>query len=263
VDDADAVARNRRAWNRFAADYQARHGAVLDATALAWGCWRLPESELRILGDLEALRGRRVLELGCGAAPWSLALRRRGVDVVGMDLSEAQLSHARQAARERGSELPLVHADAERLPFGDERFDLVFCDHGATSFTRPERSVPEAARVLRPGGRLAFCMSTPLRDCCIDPDRDVVTPTLYVDYFGLHALEDEADGSVCYQLPYGAWIRLFRSSGLEVEDLVELRPPEGAGTSYEDYAPLAWARRWPAEHVWKLVKRDAARSRGA
>lgn len=252
--DRDPVARNRRSWNRFGDAYQARHGEMLEATAEAWGCWRIPEGELRILGDLGALAGRRVLELGCGAAVWSLALARRGADVVGLDLSDVQLAHANRARRHAGRALPLVQADAERLPFADARFDVVFCDHGATSFTRPERTVPEAARVLREGGLLAFCMSTPLRDCCIDPRSDTVTPALHAGYFGLRTLEDDVDGTLSYQLPYGAWIRLFRRCGLAVEDLVELQPPLGATTSYEGFTPLAWARRWPAEHVWKVVK---------
>lgn len=250
-DDAPA-ARNRRSWNRFGDDYQAQHGRALEESAEAWGCWRIPEGELGILGDLT---DRRVLELGCGAAAWSLALVRRGVDVVGLDLSEARLAHARTARRGEDPALPLVQADAERLPFADASFDVVFCDHGATSFTRPERSVREAARVLRAGGLLAFCMSTPLRDCCIDPASESVTPVLHTSYFGLHELEDESDGTLSYQLPYGAWIRLFRACDLQVEDLVELRPSAVARTTYEGYTPRAWARRWPAEHVWKAVKR--------
>jgi len=254
-DDAPA-ARNRRSWNRFGEDYQTRHGRTLEATAEAWGCWRIPERELGILGAPDALTGRRVLELGCGAAAWSLGLAARGADVVGIDLSEVQLAHACDARRRAGRALPLVQGDAERLPFADASFDVVFCDHGATSFARPERSVPEAARVLRAGGLLAFCTSTPLRDCCIDPASDSVTPVLHTSYFDLHELEDEADGTLSYQLPYGAWIRLFRACGLTVEDLVELRPSAVARTTYEGYVPRAWARRWPAEHVWKAAKRE-------
>ena len=57
-----------------------------------------------------------------------------------------------------------------------------------------------------------------------------------------------------YQLPYGDWIRLFRANGLVVEDLIELRPPEDADTTYVDYAPLEWARAFPGEHIWKVRK---------
>jgi hypothetical protein len=53
-------------------------------------------------------------------------------------------------------------------------------------------------------------------------------------------------------LPFGEWIRLFRANGLEVEDLVEPRPGPGARTTYPWYAPLAWARRFPSESIWRL-----------
>jgi SAM-dependent methyltransferase len=165
---------------------------------------------------------------------------------VGVDLSRAQL---RAAAPTRA---PRVQGDAERLPFDDGVFDLVFCDHGATTFARPEACVAEAARVLRPGGRLAFCMSTPIRDLCWDDRGERLGTRLARDYFALDAIDDGE--SVCFQRPYGAWIRLFRSAALAVEDLVELRPPADATTTYEDYAPLSWARRWPAEHIWRLRK---------
>jgi len=242
-----AAAKNRRFWERSSDGYQQTHGDALVRTARAWGVWRIPESELRILGEV---RGRDVLELGCGAAQWSLALARDGARVVGLDLSARQLAHARRAVRAAGVSVVLVQGDAERTPFAAERFDLVFCDHGGFSFARPAPSVAEAARVLRPGGRLAFCMASPLHDTCWDDETETLPPRLSRPYFGLDRLEDE--DQVCHQLPYGAWIRLFRRCGLAVEDLVELRPPADAVTTYTDFAPLDWARRWPAENVWKL-----------
>lgn len=236
--------KNRAFWNSISDSYQAGHGSALDGErALAWGVWRIPESDLGILGPVE---GRDVLELGCGAAQWTIALRNRGARAVGVDLSEQQLAHARRA----GSEVPLVQGSAETLPFRSESFDVVFCDHGAMTFAPPENTVPEAARVLRRGGLFAFSISTPIRDVCFDPASDSVVPRLVSEYFALSSFED--GGSVEYQLPYGEWIRLFRRHDLVVEDLVELRPPVGATTTYADYVSAEWARRWPAEHIWKL-----------
>lgn len=106
--------------------------------------------------------------------------------------------------------------------------------------------------MLRAGGIGAFCISTPIRDICVDAAADRVGPQLISDYFGLTVMEDQR--SVEYQLPYGAWIRLFRAAGLEVEDLVELQAPHDATTTYTGFAPAAWARRWPAEHIWKVRK---------
>lgn len=239
--------KNRAAWDSSSDTYHAAHGARLTEEALAWGVWRIPESRLNVLGDVQ---GRRMLELGCGAAEWSFALRASAARPVGLDLSDGQLSHAR--ARVGQGMLPLVQGDAERLPFRDAMFDIVFCDHGATVFAEPSHTVAEASRVLRPGGLFAFCMSTPVRDICFDPKTDAVTRQLTADYFGLSRFED--DGGVAYQLPYGAWIRLFGRCGLAVEDLVELQAPEHATTTYASYVQADWARKWPAEHIWKLRK---------
>ena len=242
---------NRAFWNATSDAYQHDHADTLLSHPLAWGVWRIPESELGVLGSVA---GRDVLELGCGAAQWTCALRSLGARAVGVDLSDQQLVHARAHAQRVGAPAPLVQGNAERLPFRDDSFDVVFCDHGATSFAAPEATVAEAARVLRPGGLFAFCMSTPLRDICADPVTYEVTPHLAADYFGLEAIDDGV--SVSAQLPYGAWIRLFRRHALVVEDLVELQAPTGAATSYADYVPAGWAARWPAEHIWKVRKPD-------
>ena len=127
----------------------------------------------------------------------------------------------------------------------------MFCDHGAFNFADPRRLVPECARLLRPGGLLAFNKPSPLIDLCYDLANDRVDERLVNDYFELDRFED--DETVDFQLPYGDWTRLFRSAGFEVEDLIELRPPAEATTTY-DFVPLAWARRWPAENIWKARK---------
>ena len=246
--------RTRASWNEGSDEYQSLHGARLRETSLAWGVWRIPESELGVLGPLE---GRDVLELGCGAAQWTLALRAARVRAVGIDQSERQLVHARAAARTGAARAPLVQGNAEGLPFRDASFDVVFCDHGAMTFASPDFTVAEAARVLRPGGLLAFCMSTPIRDVCWDARKDRVGTALETSYFDLGEQDDGDGDAATWQLPYGAWIRLFLRHDLAVEDLVELRPPDAAPTTYAAYAPLEWARSWPAEHIWKTRKLGA------
>lgn len=244
------VRKNRRSWEADSDEYQARHGRTLARAPLAWGVWRIPESRVRALGDL---RGKDVLELGCGAAQWSIALAGRGSRPVGLDVSERQLAHARRRVARARLRVPLVQANAEELPLGDGSFDVAFADHGAFQFTDPRRTVLEAARVLRPGGLLAFCMGSPIHFLCWDEDKERVGESLKGDYWAMRTGEDE--DTVQFQLPYGEWIRLFRSAGLDVEDLIELRPPARSRTTYGDFVPLAWARRWPAEQIWKARKR--------
>ena len=113
--------------------------------------------------------------------------------------------------------------------------------------------MPEAARLLRRGGLLAFSITSPIASLCFHPETDVMEPTLHRDYFGLHRLED--DDSVNFQLTYGEWLRLFRENGLELEDLVEPQPPADATSTYWDPHELEWARRWPSECIWKARKR--------
>jgi SAM-dependent methyltransferase len=245
------VRKNRRYWDAESDRYQADHASQLGGRAPVWGVWSIPESRLRVLGDV---RGEVVLELGCGGGQWSRWLVRMGARPVGLDLSIRQLEHAARSVRRSGRSVPFVCGDAERLPFTDATFDLVMCDHGAMTFADPRRTVPEVARVLRPGGRFAFSHASPLQFVCWDDAKHRVTGRLARDYFDLRPWDEE---TVDFMLPYGEWIRLFRSHGLEVEDLIEPRPPAGARTTYPWFAPLGWARRFPSENIWKLRKLPA------
>ena len=232
-------------WEGWSDEYQRLHGDQIGA-GYGWGTYQVPEDELRVLGDVD---GREMLELGCGAAQWSIKLAQRGARPTGLDFSSRQLSHARRLMAEAGVDFPLVEASAEEVPLPDESFDVVFSDHGAFNFADPLRLVPEAARLLRPGGLLAFCMPTPFVEVAWGVEADEVSERLVNDYFGLRSAED--DDEVVFQLPYGEWIRLFRANGFAVEDLIELRPPDGAETTYQEFAPREWLRRWPGEHIWK------------
>ena len=210
--------------------------------------WRIADDDLGVVGDTDGLD---VLEYGCGGAQWSIALARDGARPVGLDQSRAQLRHARRGMRAAGVNFPLVCASGARVPLARAAFDLVFCDHGAMSFCDPEATVPEVVRLLRPGGRLAFCHTTPWLYLTWDDDRERASRRLRHPYFGIRVF-DAAEGTVDFQLPTGTWIRLFRRHGLVVDDLVELRAPKGA-TSTFDWDPK-WARRWPAEQIWVLRK---------
>ena len=151
---------------------------------------------------------------------------------------------------EAGVDFPLVHASAEAVPLADRSFDIVFCDHGAMTFADPYRTVPEASRLLRSGGLLAFSHHSPIETICWALGAEKVGDQLVLDYFGLHRIDLGED--VAYQLPYGEWISLFRANGFLVEDLIEPRPPPGATSTFRDADELAWARRWPAESIWRL-----------
>ncbi len=245
------AAANQANWDGESAAYETRNRDQLALEGgLVWGVWHLPERDLKVLGDVA---DRDVLELGCGAARWSIALAKLGARPVGLDLSERQLEVALANQAEAGVSFPLIHASAEAVPMPDASFDLVFCDHGAMTFADPYLTVPEVARLLRPGGLFAFNGSSPIADLATPPDAEAATERLVNDYFGMHRFEDQ--GWVWFQLPYGEWIRLFRANGFEVLDLIEVQPPADVSSAYRDAADLAWARRWPAESIWRLRKR--------
>jgi SAM-dependent methyltransferase len=248
---------NLASWEAESEDYQRRNASQLNRWDLfGWGAWDIPEDEIHALGDVT---GFDALELGCGACQFGIKVATRGAKVTGLDFSAHQLAAAPANFDVSGVRFPLVRGSAEELPFGDESFDLVFCDHGATSFTDPAVTIPECARVLRPGGWLVFNINTPIISACwgdddVPPGRELRRP-----YFDdpRHVLQEEAGPFVEFRPTYGDWIRSFRASGLTIEDLIELRPPSDAETTYTDYAPLEWARDFPAEHIWKVRKEPA------
>jgi ubiquinone/menaquinone biosynthesis C-methylase UbiE len=251
----DHVTGNRRRWNATADEYQSRNAPQITEQMrtgdLAWGVWGIPESTLHVLGDVG---GKDVLELGCGGAQWSIGLARRGARPVGLDLSDGQLAHARRLIAEMGVRVPLVQASAEQVPFVDESFDVVFADYGAFTFADPYRTVPESARVLRPGGLLAFCRSHPILDIAWPMDVDHPTEGFVHDYFGMHRMVSP-EGLTEFSLPLGEWIRLYSENGLMVESLIEPRPDEQRTSTYRDDTDRAWSRRWPAETIWRCRKR--------
>jgi len=244
---------NREFWDHDADDYQDAHRVQLDRAG-RWGVWGILESEIHAIGDV---RGLDVLELGCGGAQHAIGLTAQGRRRVGLDLSLAQLHHARCNIAGADLRMPLTCASATATPFCAASFDVIFCDHGAMSFCDPDATVPEVARVLRPNGLLVFNASTLLRNLCFpadDPDAQI-TRKLHSPYFDAR-LFDWGDGTIDFQIPHGEWIALFHANGMTVESLIELRPPVDATTTFPDYANLEWARQWPAEEIWRVRKRS-------
>ncbi len=242
------VLRNRAAWDQWASSYAAAGLRSWSAAEPSWGIWQIPEAQARLLPA--NLSGRDTVELGCGTGYVSAWLARRGARPVALDNSATQLATARRLQDQFGLRFPLIHASAEQVPLAGASFDLAISEYGASIWCDPYAWIPEAVRLLRPGGQVIFLVNSVLLMLTV-PEQDGVPATEHLlrPYFGMHRFEWPEDDSVEFHLGHGDMIRLLRRCGLEIEDLVELQPPPGAEPSHP-LATLDWARKWPCEEVW-------------
>jgi SAM-dependent methyltransferase len=248
----DHVLRNRAAWDGWADWYAVPGASNWAAAEPVWGIWAVDEAQVAVLPP--DLAGRDVIELGCGTGYVSAWLARRGARPVGLDNSAAQLATARELQQRHDLRFPLVHASAEQAPLRDAAFDLAISEYGASIWCDPYAWIPEAARLLRSGGRLIFLVSSVQLILSVpDEDDQPATDRLLRPYFGMRRFEWPDSDSVEFHLGHGDMIRLLRRHGFEIEDLIEIQPPEGATTRWP-LATIEWARQWPTEEVWKARK---------
>ena len=246
------VQQNVAVWTRSNAEYTDTSAERAWAQeAIAWGVWQIPESELNVIGDVGGLD---VIELGCGTAYFSSWLARRGARVVGVDPTPAQLETARRMQRETGIEFELIEAIGEDVPKPDASFDLALSEYGASIWADPYRWIPEAARLLRPGGRLVFLCNSTLS--VLTMTLKGASTELQRPHKGMHKIEWPDTHEVEFHIGHADWFELLRTNDFLVDRLLELFAPEGAEThSYYDYVTPEWARQWPAEELWIATKR--------
>lgn len=252
-DYSDYLAGNRALWDIQAADYIEAGERNWATDEVRWGVFGVPETQLQLLPH--DLQGKDAIELGCGTAYVSAWLAKRGANPVGIDNSPKQLETARRLQHEHDIEFPLHLGNAEVTPFADESFDYAISEYGATIWCDPYKWLPEAARLLRPGGELMFygnsvqlMLSSP-----VDDEDAPVTTQLERPLFGMYRF-DWNDHSTEFHISHGERIRLLRDCGFEILDLVEVQPPDGSTTRYP-WIDLEWARRWPCEEAWRVRKR--------
>jgi SAM-dependent methyltransferase len=240
---AERTARANRAWWDSDADaYLAEHGDFLGDVEFVWCPEGIREAEAHLLGEVA---GRRVLEVGCGAAMCSRWLRVQGAEPVALDLSGRMLRHAAAAAARTGVAVPLVQADAQRLPFAAGSFHLACTAFGAVPFVADSAAVMrEVARVLRPGGVWVFATTHPLR--WVFPDdpgpAGLVARTPYFDRTPYVEVDESGTPTyVEHHRTLGDRVRELVAAGLEVVDLIEPEWPAGHTREWGQWSPLRGA----------------------
>ncbi|MFI2365181.1 class I SAM-dependent methyltransferase [Promicromonospora sp. NPDC019610] len=208
-------------YDEFAASYDTENsGSLLNA-------WYERPAMVRLAGDV---RGRKILDAGCGSGPLSAELRDRGADMTGFDGSPSMVELAR---RRLGDDVPLTVADlAQPLPYADDTFDDVVSSlvlHYLEDWRPP---LTELHRVLKPGGRLILSVNHPL-----------VRPFNYPkeDYFAVQQYSEEYDfagqpGTLTYwHRPLHAMVDAFTAAGFGVASVAE--PPPSPDTPTELLPP--------------------------
>ena len=249
----DYVRHNVEAWEARRDDQLLLARKQWSAPQPSWGIFGVDETVVRLLP--ERLDGIRALELGCGTAYISAWLTQRGAAVVALDPSAGQLQIARLSQDEFGLRFPLVQGVGEQVPLRAASFDLVISEYGAAIWADPYRWIPEAARLLRPGGELVFLANSALLMLCVPELADLpAQDRLLRPQRGMHRMEWPDDSTVEFHLGHGDWIRLMRANGFEIEDLIELYAPDDAADTSYSFVTAEWARQWPCEEVWRARK---------
>ncbi|WP_110181547.1 class I SAM-dependent methyltransferase [Nocardioides solisilvae] len=240
VDEAESRRANGPDWDRYADEYQATHGEFLGDVGFVWGPEGLTEEVAGVLGDVS---GRDVLEIGSGAGQCSRWVRSRGGRAYGLDLSHRQLQHSRRLDDQTGVAVPSVRGTATELPFGDDRFDVVFSSFGALQFVSELGAcLDEVVRVLRPGGRLAFSITHPTRWMFPDdPGEAGLTATQSYWDRTPYVEVDDASGVVAYvehHRTLGDWVELLATRDFRIQRLLEPEWPDDHDRTWGGWSRL-------------------------
>lgn len=255
VDQDESAAASRSWWDGVADEYYREHRAIVGVDVLMWGPEGVYESDLHLLGDVA---GADVLEFGAGAGQGSRWCVDQGARAVATDLSGAMLDRGRSLDEEQGREPAdeqvgaarpgrpsYVQCDASRLPFADRSFDTAFSAYGALPFVADSAGLlSEVARVLRPGGRLVFSVTHPMRWAL----PDVAGPAgleVRRSYFDRRPyVEEDAAGQATYvehHRTIGDWVAQVVAAPLELREIVEPEWPEGREHEWGGWSRLRGA----------------------
>jgi ubiquinone/menaquinone biosynthesis C-methylase UbiE len=258
--ERDTLELNRRGWDTVSAGYQRERRISTDD--VHYGPLAPGERELGLLGEV---RGKRILEVGCGGGQNSIVLTKWGAICTGVDPSDAQLAHARKLAQEHGVEVQFTSGKAEDLgDFPAESFDLVLSSYAFDYVTDIQRAYREVWRVLKSGGPFVFCQSHPWFQAvgwhlAGDPDAPEIG-----DYASWPALEEWdwafENGTSApmrgHLRPLAQIINQLLEAGFSLERFVEQNYEDVAGASPEELERLPYTYRSdPESREYRVMRK--------
>ncbi|MFF1816617.1 class I SAM-dependent methyltransferase [Kribbella sp. NPDC058245] len=248
--EAESSHASRTYWDSAAAEYLTDHGDFLGDDRFIWGPEGVDEESAQLLGPV---RGKRILEVGCGAAQCSRWLVGQGANVVAFDISVEQLRISQQLDARTGTAVRTVAADATALPYADNTFDIVCSAFGALPFVADATTaLREIARTLKPGGLLVFSVTHPFRWTMPD---DPSADGLRIDksYFDRTPYVEVDDAGTAVYVEHhrtvGDWIRALTESGFVIDDLFEPEWPAGHTLVWGGWGPYR-GRFVPGTAIW-------------
>jgi SAM-dependent methyltransferase len=258
-----------RYWDELADDYQRETSISL--SDFHYGPLLPGDRELQLLPP--NLAGMSCLELGCGAAQNSLVLAARGARCLALDISAAQISHARALAARCALPLDARVGDMDALPSDLGPFDLIHSAYGFPFSRDPAALLQRCAALLRPGGRLLFSMGHPVYAGdwmeLDDDERGIVLSRYFHPSPDLREGESPEAESCARAFPLSETVAWIRAAGLRLLDLREppalpvqqMSPAERA--ERVPYFSPAWAeqveelRRFPIVAIFLAEKAPA------
>ncbi|MCE2855651.1 MAG: class I SAM-dependent methyltransferase [Ilumatobacteraceae bacterium] len=213
---------NRRLWEENAPWWIDNFTAGVD-----------PEYEDQIIPLLrsEVAGARRVLDIGCGEGQLSRVMRESEAEVVGVEVTTAQLD----IASRRGGGARYVQASSDGLPFSAASFDTAVVCLVFEHVDLLEESIAEVARVLEPGGRFCFFLNHPLLQTPGSGwiDDHIIDPPEQYWRIGAYLVETESIEEVqpgvhirFVHRPLSVYVNTLSRHGLTIEAMIEPQPPE-------------------------------------
>jgi ubiquinone/menaquinone biosynthesis C-methylase UbiE len=207
----------------------------------------------RLIGEV---KGKDILDLGCGPGIHSKKLSDKGAKIKGIDISKELIEIAKKEAPKAGFKI----GDINKLPYRDAEFDIVFASLVMGHLKEWDKVLSEVKRVLRKNGFFVFSIYNPVTEKFVKTRWFFKKFRILKGYFkeGLKKTvwknnKKTVAKIVHYHKTYGTIIRLIIKSGFEVIDYEDCKPPELAKKDFpKEYE---WTLNYPRFCVWKVGKK--------